>query len=50
VHVVTEEVDAGPVIVQKKCIVLAGDTPEALKARVQELEGEALIDAISKYC
>ncbi|CAM2731095.1 phosphoribosylglycinamide formyltransferase [Legionella steigerwaltii] len=46
VHFVTEQVDAGPIILQKKCPVLAGDTPELLKARVQELEGEALIEAI----
>lgn len=47
VHYVTEDVDAGPVVVQKKCQVLAGDTPEMLKERVQSLEGEALIEAIS---
>ncbi|MCW8408933.1 phosphoribosylglycinamide formyltransferase [Legionella sp. PATHC035] len=46
VHYVTEQVDAGPIILQKKCPVLAGDTPERLKTRVQELEGEALIEAI----
>ena len=49
VHMVTEEVDAGPVVVQKKCRVLADDTPETLKARVQALEGEALIEAISQH-
>lgn len=48
VHVVTEEVDAGPVVVQKKCRVLADDTPDSLKARVQALEGEALVEAIRK--
>lgn len=46
VHFVTEQVDAGPIILQKKCPVLAGDTPELLKTRVQELEGDALIEAI----
>lgn len=46
VHVVTEEVDAGPVLVQKKCRVLADDTADTLKARVQALEGEALVEAI----
>ena len=45
VHFVTEQVDAGPIILQKKCPVLAGDTPELLKTRVQELEGDALIEA-----
>ncbi|KTC91353.1 phosphoribosylglycinamide formyltransferase [Fluoribacter dumoffii] len=48
VHFVTEQVDAGPIILQKKCPVLAGDTPELLKTRVQNLEGEALVEAIGR--
>ncbi|HAU1150413.1 TPA: phosphoribosylglycinamide formyltransferase [Legionella pneumophila] len=47
IHYVTEEVDAGPIILQKKCPILEGDTPQTLKARVQQLEGIALIDAIN---
>ena len=47
VHYVTEVVDGGPIILQKKCKVLADDTPETLKARVQVLEGEALVSAIA---
>ncbi|HCU5990400.1 TPA: phosphoribosylglycinamide formyltransferase [Legionella pneumophila] len=47
IHFVTEEVDAGPVILQKKCPVLEGDTAQTLKARVQQLEGMALVDAIN---
>lgn len=46
VHYVTEVVDAGPILLQKKCAVLAEDTPETLKARVQLLEGQALIEVI----
>lgn len=46
VHYVTEQVDAGPVVLQKTCRVLADDTPEDLKQRVQALEGDALVDAI----
>lgn len=46
VHHVTEEVDNGPIIIQKKCAVLASDTPDILKMRVQALEGEALAEAI----
>ncbi len=46
VHYVTEEVDAGPIVAQLKCPVLEGDTPETLKQRVQQLEGEALVQAI----
>jgi phosphoribosylglycinamide formyltransferase-1 len=46
VHFVTEDIDAGPIILQKTCPVLPDDTPKRLKARVQQLEGEALIEAI----
>lgn len=48
VHYVTEEVDTGPIIIQKKCEVLADDTVDQLKARVQSLEGAALIEAINR--
>lgn len=48
IHLVTEEVDGGPIIVQKKCKVLASDTALDLKTRVQALEGEAFIEAIEK--
>ncbi|KTD54892.1 phosphoribosylglycinamide formyltransferase [Legionella sainthelensi] len=50
VHYVTEAVDAGPIILQKKCPVKLNDTPELLKARVQELEGVALVEAIKTIC
>jgi phosphoribosylglycinamide formyltransferase 1 len=46
VHYVTEDVDAGPIILQKKCCVLEGDDAETLKQRVQKLEGVALVEAI----
>lgn len=49
VHYVTEEVDAGPILVQKSCPVLSTDTPESLKARVQGLEAEALVAAIQLF-
>lgn len=48
VHYVTVNVDAGPIILQKKCAVLPNDTPGSLKARVQALEGDALIEAITQ--
>lgn len=48
VHFVTEMVDAGPIVLQKKCPVLKGDTPEQLKIRVQALEGQALVEAINR--
>ena len=46
VHEVIEEVDACPIIIQKRCPVLQGDTAPILKARVQQLESDALIEAI----
>lgn len=43
VHQVTEEVDAGPIVVQEEVEVASDDTPESLKAKVglrsMELEG-----------
>ena len=36
VHLVTEEVDAGPILLQKAAEVLPGDTPELLQRRVME--------------
>lgn len=38
VHFVTEELDGGPVVVQAKVPVLAGDTPTTLSDRVQARE------------
>lgn len=38
IHFVTEEVDKGPIILQKKISVDRSDTPETLKAKVQALE------------
>lgn len=46
VHYVTEDVDAGEILLQKKCFVLQNDTVETLKTRVQNLEAQALIEVI----
>ena len=46
IHFVTDEVDGGPILIQKKCNVDAGDTVETMKTKVQELEGRAFIEAI----
>lgn len=46
VHEVSEEVDEGPILVQKRCPVMADDTVDSLKAKVQTLEVIALADAI----
>jgi len=49
VHQVTEEVDGGPIILQKHCPVLPGDTAEILKARVQKLEQAALVEVLRSW-
>lgn len=46
VHFVRPEMDAGPIIIQKKVSVLPGDTPETLGARVLEREHEAYPEAV----
>lgn len=46
IHQVTEEVDGGPVVLQKHVKVDATDTAESLKAKVQFLEGPAFVEAI----
>ena len=46
IHFVTEDVDGGPILIQKKCRVDDDDTVETLKAKVQQLEGIAFIESI----
>ena len=46
-HYVTNEVDGGPILIQKKCKVNNNETVETLKNKVQKLEGEAFIEAIN---
>ncbi len=46
IHFVTDEVDEGPILIQKKCNVEPDETVETLKTKVQKLEGEAFIEAI----
>jgi formyltetrahydrofolate-dependent phosphoribosylglycinamide formyltransferase len=50
IHQVTEAVDGGPIVVQKRVKVEEGDTAESLKVKVQAQEGPAFIEAIEKYC
>lgn len=38
VHFVTEELDGGPIVLQSRIAVLAGDTEQSLSARVQATE------------
>lgn len=49
VHYVTEDLDAGEILLQKKCSILPNDTVDTLKARVQNLESQALIEVIQSH-
>ncbi len=46
VHFVTQEYDAGPIILQKCCPVKETDTPETLQHRVRKIEFEIFPKAI----
>ncbi len=48
-HEVSEQVDAGKIILQKKTRIEKGDNAQTLKAKVQKLEQECLLEAI-KMC
>ena len=48
-HFVDEGADTGPIVVQKATKVEEDDTVDALKEKVQKLEGEALIEAIELF-
>lgn len=51
VHFVTEECDAGPIILQKSVEVLPDDTPEVLQRRIMEqCEWKLLPRAVSLFC
>ncbi len=46
---IDEGADTGPIILQKVCSVDNDETPDTLKAKVQKLEGKALIKGIKLY-
>ena len=51
VHLVTEEPDGGPIVLQKAVAVREGDTPESLQRRVmEEAEWIILPQAVSLFC
>ena len=51
VHFVTEECDAGPIIIQKAVDVLPDDTPEVLQRRfMEQCEWKILPQAVSLFC
>lgn len=47
VHFVDQGIDTGPIIIQETVPVLAGDTPETLHARMQEVERKIYPAAIA---
>lgn len=47
VHLVSEEVDSGPILMQAAVPVLADDTPETLHARIQVREHKIVVGAIA---
>jgi len=49
IHFVTAEVDDGPIVIQKRCKVDSNETADSLKSKVQNLEGQAFVEAIQKY-
>lgn len=46
IHYVTEDVDGGPILIQKKIAISPNETPESLKEKVQELEKKYYPEAI----
>ena len=51
VHFVTEECDAGPIVLQRAAEVLPDDTPETLQRRIMEqCEWKLLPQAVSLFC
>jgi len=48
-HFVSEDVDAGPVIMQKKVDVVENETVDSLKEKVQKAEQEIIVKALKLY-
>jgi phosphoribosylglycinamide formyltransferase-1 len=49
IHQVTEVVDGGPMVLQKRCPVLPGDTVDTLKERVQALEQAGFVEVLRDW-
>jgi phosphoribosylglycinamide formyltransferase 1 len=49
IHQVTDEVDGGSIVLQKRCPVLPGDTAEMLQSRVQALEQAAFVEVLHRW-
>jgi len=50
VHFVDEELDHGPIIIQRAVPVGEGDTEETLSERILKIEHEAYPEAVSLFC
>lgn len=48
VHLVTDDLDAGPIVVQRTVAVLDDDTEESLAARILAEEHRAYVEAVSR--
>lgn len=48
VHFVTEDVDGGPIIIQKTIEIADDDTPESLAEKIHVLEHKAVVEAVEK--
>lgn len=49
VHLMVEEVDAGPIVAQEKVAILPGDTEESLLKRLHQVEHRLLVRAVADY-
>lgn len=49
VHFMVEEVDAGPILAQRRVPVLPGDDREKLLERLRPVEHELLVEAVADY-
>jgi formyltetrahydrofolate-dependent phosphoribosylglycinamide formyltransferase len=49
VHLVTEELDSGPILAQAHVPILPGDTPDSLAARVLEAEHRLYPPALADF-
>ncbi len=49
VHFMVEEVDAGPIVAQKKVPILPGDTEKTLLKRLHPVEYRLLVGAVADY-
>ena len=49
IHLVDEGVDTGKIILQKSVAISSDETPESLKAKVQDIEGLIFAESIRKF-